>query len=365
MFLSKRVFLNDCDINNVTINSIINAREVNNMDIKLLSAQFSQLSDYQKESISRVMLDYIEQNASDDRIFPEICPTCGKEHARFNKAGIVKGKQRIKCKECGKTFVYTKGRLTYWSHQGKDIWNKVILDTLNAVALCDTAAEINVTITNVFYMRHKILIFLEEMVNCDSHLLSGIVEDDETYVNDAYKGRFQKWNRDRRPRKHGGTASKRGISGEKICILTASDRNGHEIIKAVGRAKPTTVSIMTVLSKRIMKKSVCVNDGVFSYDCLIKENQLESRIVSSKDEYTPVYHLNTVNSMHSEWKKLWRYYKGVSTKYLNRYLSLFLFMRKYMGMDRQEQYQDINQRLNRVCLILPVRVVKLYNLLTI
>ena len=209
------------------------------MENKILLERFSQLTKYQKETLSRAMLDYIEQNESDQSLFPEICPTCGKEHACFIKAGVVKGKQRIKCKECGKTFVYTKGRLTYWSHQSKDIWNKVILDTLDAVPLNDTAAEINVTTANVFYMRHKILIFLENLVINDNQVLFGITEFDEAYVNDAYKGRFQKPIEGRKPRKHGGIASKRGISKEKICILTASNRNGVEIIRAVVRAKPT------------------------------------------------------------------------------------------------------------------------------
>lgn len=335
------------------------------MENKLLYEMFSQLTDYQKESLARIILDYIEQNESEDKLFPDICPTCNKAHARFIKAGVVKGKQRIKCKECGKTFVYTKGRLNYWSHQGIDVWYKVILDTLNGIALRITAADINVTTTNVFYMRHKILIFLEEMVQNENHLLFGIVEVDETYVNDAYKGRFQKWNRDRKPRKHGGIATKRGISNEKVCILTASDRNGHEVIKAIGRAKPTKAAILDNLAERVLRKSVCINDGVYSYDCLIKNNELENKVVEDKKYYTPVYHLNTVNSIHSEWKDLWRSYKGVSTKYLNRYLSLFTFMRKYMGMDRQEQHLDISKRFKNLYLIIPVRIVKKYNLLTI
>ena len=69
--------------------------------------------------------------------------------------------------------------------------------------------------------------------------------------------------------------------------------------------------------------------------------------------------------MHSEWKRLWEFYRGVSTKNLNRYLALFTFMREYMGMDRQEQYQDIQQRLNKVIMVIPVRIVKGFNLLTI
>lgn len=53
-------------------------------------------------------------------------------------------------------FVYTKARLMDSSHQSKDVSNYVILDMLNGIVL---GVDINVTITNVFYIWHKILIF--------------------------------------------------------------------------------------------------------------------------------------------------------------------------------------------------------------
>lgn len=337
------------------------------MDNKIVIEQFSQLSQYQREKLTRIILDYMKQNELEQEVIvPEICPTCGKVHAHIIKAGKQNGKQRFRCLDCGHTFVYTKGKLNYWSHQGNDVWNNVIIDTLNGTPLCLTSADINITIPNVFYMRHKILIFLEQLVITESTLLSGVVEYDETYVNDAYKGRFQNGiPTGRTPRRHGGTAAKRGLSREKICILTASDRKGSEIIKAVGRAKPTTNAVISTYANKVQINSVCVNDGVYSYDKLITECCLENRVVSDKNSYTPVYHLNTVNSMHREWKELWHLYKGVSTKYLNRYLSLFSFMRQYMGMDSQEQFHDIYRKLKNLILIIPVRIVKHYNLLTI
>lgn len=39
--------------------------------------------------------------------------------------------------------------------------------------------------------------------------------------------------------------------------------------------------------------------------------------------------------MHSGLKDLYRYYWGVSSKYLNRYLALYVFMRRFIGMDNQ------------------------------
>lgn len=335
------------------------------MDTKLIMNQFSQLSDYQKDMLVRIIQDYILQNEESNDLSFEVCPCCEK-HAKINKAGFQNNKQRFKCNCCSKTFVYTRGRLNYWSHHGIDVWNKVMIDTLNTAPLRETAADINANIKNVFYMRHKIMVFLEQLVQNDIHLLSGIVEFDETYVNDAYKGRFQNSvPTGRKARKHGGKASKRGISSEKICILTASDRNGHEVIKAVGRAKPTSASILCTLSSKIRPMSICVNDGVYSYDKLIKACDLENRVVSDKSVYTPVYHLNTVNSIHREWKKIWLDFRGVSTKYLNRYLSLFTFIRLFMGMDSQEQFYNIKKQLKPLLFIAPIRIVKYFNLLSI
>ena len=41
------------------------------------------------------------------------------------------------------------------------------------------------------------------------------------------------------------------------------------------------------------------------------------------DSYDQVYHLNTVNNQHSRIKEMFRQFRGVASKYLNRYLALF------------------------------------------
>jgi hypothetical protein len=52
--------------------------------------------------------------------------------------------------------------------------------------------------------------------------LQGIVESDETYELFSNKGSRHL---DRKPRKRGGTATKRGISNEQVCILVTRDRS--------------------------------------------------------------------------------------------------------------------------------------------
>lgn len=41
------------------------------------------------------------------------------------------------------------------------------------------------------------------------------------------------------------------------------------------------------------------------------------------ESYDRVYHLNTVNSLHSRIKMMLEQFRGVASKYLNRYLALF------------------------------------------
>lgn len=66
-------------------------------------------------------------------------------------------------KNCGKRFD-DHGQLTYYSHQSQDKWNTLINDTLDGVALKETAKKLKVHECTVFNMRHKLLHELEEMV---------------------------------------------------------------------------------------------------------------------------------------------------------------------------------------------------------
>lgn len=54
---------------------IIIGEEVIVMKDKLLYERILQLTDYQKESLAKVMLDYIQQNESENKLYPDVCPT--------------------------------------------------------------------------------------------------------------------------------------------------------------------------------------------------------------------------------------------------------------------------------------------------
>lgn len=55
--------------------------------------------------------------------------------------------------------------------------------------------------------------------------------------------------------------SKLEISQEQICIITSADRDGHEIFKAVGYAKPTLNSIHENFGECCIKNLLCMQMG--------------------------------------------------------------------------------------------------------
>lgn len=296
---------------------------------------FNQLTNFQKERIQRELRNYIQFNEFVESSHYAFCPVCGIHEPKIIKKGFLRGKQRVECQSCHHKFVQTKGKLRYNSHMSEEQWAIVMLDTLNGVPLLETAAKLDCVVDTTFQMRHKFLLLLEQLMDEQPLTLEGLIEMDETYINDGFKG--IKRTTGRKARNHGERAQKRGLSDEKLCIFMGTNRLGDEIATCINRAKPTSEEVIQVFGSVIQDQSILINDGLFSNYALIKQNQLTSLVVSDHHEFTPVIHLNTVNNMHSGFKKLYRQYRGVSTKYLNRYLALYIFMRRFMGMDDQEK----------------------------
>ena len=141
------------------------------------------------------------------------------------------------------------------------------------------------------------------------------VEMDETYVTHCRKGRII----DGHPGKKRGTpATNRGLSDEKICILTAVQRLGKCIARSLNVAKPSSMDAET-FCECITDESYVWTDGLSSYVKPLKEKNCSNKVLESYQEYDAVNHLNNVNSFHSQIQEQYRVYRGVSSKYINRY----------------------------------------------
>lgn len=309
-----------------------------------LKKAISQLTNYQVDRIQSIVLDYLFLNHELENVRPEVCPHCGANGFSLIKKGFSRGKQRFQCKCCQKKFTYDALQITSHSHQPLEAWILALESTLRLDSLEETARVVGVCRSTAFYMRHKLLVFMEQALN-GAETLDILVEADETYVPESQKGRMVTH---REPRNHGEGVNLRGISREQLCVCVATDRDHHVIAKCVNRGRPTGENIEEAIGQRIAEEVVFQCDGIATYDHIISKKRCVKVILKNHESFDKVHHLNTVNGLHSQLKQMLRKYRGVSTIYLNRYLALFVMLSQGFGRNIAELADSIRRSLANV-----------------
>ena len=296
-------------------------------EIELIT-NFNKLTQSQQDRIQKEIIDFCNLNdrLGDNR--PYQCPYCHKK-TKMIKKSFARGKQRYLCMECKHKFTYDSHMITSFLNIDVDEFVGICIDTLTMVPIHKTAARLN---------RHKFLSMIEKYLESEKIQLSGTIECDETYVLESPKGSSLK----HRKARHRGEPSKfRGISHEQICIVTTTDRNEHEIFLAVGQSRPTKDIIQDTFKNNITQRSIIYTDGTDCYNSLAECKNYKVVHLKGHQSYNQVEHLNVVNHIHSIIKNKLAQYRGVATKYINRYTALFVCMRRFMEMDMNELYEKL------------------------
>ena len=207
----------------------------------------------------------------------------------------------------------------------------------------------------------KLLVYMEEVVT-SSDPLEALIETDETYVIESQKGTKVTH---RKPRRHGESSGKRGLSNDQLCICVATDRDHHVFARCVNRAKPGSEDIMNALGNHIAEKSVLLFDGLTSYNYLAEQKNCEKVSLIGHESYNKVYHLNTVNSLHSRFKEMMRKLRGVATKYLNRYAALFSLITMTAERSVTEAADQVRRSLRSIRLPVTIESEKTWKILAI
>lgn len=283
-----------------TIWSLMEKLSVTDRDTFLASLQAS--SDFEKITTAI------------DRLSPaqEVCPHCHSNH--FVKFGRRTGIQRYRCKECGKTFNSLTGNELAKLHK-KELWLKMAYALAHQMTVEETAAFCGVATTTAFRWRHR---FIKAFGKHTDSTLREIVELDETYVLKAYKGIKQTT---RPPRKRGSSRrGKGGLSNEYAPVLAAVDRNGHVIASVLHDHKAQ--SVQEAMKGKVADGAVlCIDGGsaVFGY----ADKSGNAYRVTSPDTYVyepePIFHIQTVNAYHSQFKTWLKPFRGVNADYLQNY----------------------------------------------
>ena len=165
-----------------------------------LLRSFNQLSSLQLERAQEhlrhhMQQDLLRQVLSERHSTLPVCPHCHAKHVIH--WGQSRGLLRYRCKECGKTFNQLHGAaLTRLRHKEK--WARYASCLSEGMSLRKAARECGIDLKTSFRWRHR---FLRYALTTNASKLSGIIEADEVFTPESFKGSRHL---SRPPRKHGG-----------------------------------------------------------------------------------------------------------------------------------------------------------------
>lgn len=264
----------------------------------------------------------VENNISNNQIGKAIaehedricsCPYCDSE--LINRWGVTKqGIQRFRCKACTKTFnalfstpFYRMRKPEKWINYSNLMWN--------GTSLRKSASLLDINLKTAFRWRH---IFLKQPQDIAPSNLHGIIEADETFIAESFKGK----------RKICRPARKRGGGNiPQVPIIMVLDRAGNIVHKVI--ENNTKENIEAVLTPIISEGSVLCTDGNISYIGIAKGLNIDHKRLITLDNQRViegVYHIQTLNNYMMRWKSWLKRFCGVGTAYLENYLSWFRFM---------------------------------------
>jgi transposase-like protein len=222
---------------------------------------------------------------------------------------------RYRCKACLRTFnALTKTPLA--KLRMKDKWAAQTEAMIDGVSLAQAARRCGVHPTTAFRWRHR---FLAALSGDKPKTLSGIVEGDETFILESFKGKRS--GLPRKSRKRGGKSAKRGLSAEQIPVIVARDRNGATTDAVL--PKLDRVSIAAALGGIVTPANEFCCDGGTAIVAFARRAGIAAHVLPKPGKPTrqaPDYHLNNVNAYHGRLKEWLRRFHGVATKNLPNYL---------------------------------------------
>jgi hypothetical protein len=187
---------------------------------------------------------------------------------------------------------------------------------IEGVSLARAAERCGVHATTAYRWRHR---FLSAPALDKPQTLQGIVEADETFILESFKGRRS--GLARKARKRGGKARHPGAFSDNIPVLVARDRSGATTDAVL--PEDTAVCIAQALSSAMSPANLLVCDGGRPLRAFARRANIPVRVVPAPGKPlpgAPDIHINNVNAYHSRLKEWLGRFHGVATRNLPNYL---------------------------------------------
>lgn len=266
----------------------------------------------------------------------KVCPHCG--HNEVSRYGKFNNSQRYICKSCGRTFIDFTRSPKYNSKKDVKKWLQYAKCIINGYSIRKCADIVGISIPTSFFWRHKILDAIRNYIGIGN--VGGIIEADETFFKESFKGNHKKSTTFKMPRishKRGGKGSrsdknekrKRGISEEQVCVLCAKDRIGNIIAEPICKGRMKHTDLERLFQGRVEEKSILCTDSHKSYIKFAQNLGIELQQVKRGKHKEGIYHIQHVNAFHRELKKWMERFNGVATKYLANYMYWFKWLQYF------------------------------------
>jgi transposase-like protein len=249
--------------------------------------------------------------AAQSRVESTGCPHCASQ--RFQRWGHASDLPRYRCTDCRRTFNGLTG--TPLAHlRKKERWEAQIEALIIGESVTKAAKRCGVAGSTAFRWRHR---FLAAAAFDKPARLSGIVEADETFILESFKGKRS--DLPRAARKRGGQAAKRGLSAEQIPILRPRPQRCHD---RRGSSQAQSGLITAALEGVVTSDNQLCCDGGKAIVGFARKQDIPCQILPSPGgprPEAPNLHINNVNGYHGRLKEWLRPFHGVATKYLDHY----------------------------------------------
>lgn len=280
-------------------------------------ARVDELTPMQRNRAIEVLGNEVKESASvaiiEDRVDDECrCPQCSKSGA--NREGIVDGLQRYRCSHCGRTFNALTG--THMAGlRKKEKWLEYCEALKEGLSLEKAAERCGIHPSTAFRWRHR---FLKIFSDDKASKLNGIVEADETFFLESFKGQKDL---PRPARKRGGKAAQPGTSAEQIPVLIARDRSGETFDVVLNGLDKQCLG--AALKPVLGEDALLCTDGSSAFKAMAKDAGIPHQPVNIQAGIRvidQVFHIQNVNAYDSRLKEWMRRFHGVSTRHLDTYL---------------------------------------------